>query len=77
MTKVPPLIEVNDPSLKQVGYADNTLFVRYNDGRLLRYQGVSAEQYAAMGRARSLLRYLREVILPGNKGILIEDADGA
>lgn len=71
------MLDVNDPSLRQVGYTDNTLFVRYNDGRLIAYPGVSIDQYAAMGNARSLLRFLRDAILPGNKGTLIEDADGA
>lgn len=75
--KIPPMLDVTDPSLKQVGYTEGKLFVRYNDGRLIAYPGVSVEQYAAMGNARSLLRFLREAILPGNKGTLIEDADGA
>jgi hypothetical protein len=77
MTKLPPLITVDSSSVQQVGYADQTLFVRYNDGRLVRYLGVTVEQYQALGNARSVLRYLREAILPGAHGIVVEEAGGA
>jgi hypothetical protein len=73
MTQIPPLITVDSSSVRQVGHADNTLFVRYHDGRLVRYPGVTTKQYEALGNARSILRYLREAILPGVKGIEVEE----
>ena len=71
---IPPLITVDDPSLRQVAYADGALYVRYNDGRLVRYPGVPVEKYVALEKAPSMLRYLREAILPGIKGEVVEEA---
>lgn len=74
---IPPLITVTCPSVKQVGHTNDTLFVRYNDGRLLRYSGVTVEQYQALGNANSMLRYLREAILPGRSGEPVEEEETA
>jgi hypothetical protein len=78
MTKIPPLITVDSSSVRQVGHSNETLFVRYNDNRLVRYPGVTVEQYVKLGEAgntyrNSMLRYLREAILPGVKGIEVEE----
>lgn len=74
MTKIPPLITVDDPGLQQVAYAQGALYVRYNDGRLVRYPGVTVEQFQRLGKSRSMLRYLREAILLGIKGETVEEA---
>lgn len=71
---IPPLLSVTSTSIQQVGHSNDTLFVRFKTGKLYRYPGVNAEQYAALGSAKSLGKHLREAIFPKHKGELVKES---
>lgn len=73
-TTIPPLLAVTSSAVSHVGHADGALFLRFKGGKLYRYPGVSAEQYAALGSANSLGLHLRETIFPKHKGELVKES---
>lgn len=71
---IPPLLAVTSSAVTHVGHADGALFLRFKGGKLYRYQGVSTEQYAALGSAKSLGLHLKQAIFPQHEGELVKES---
>lgn len=70
---IPNLIPVQSSMLQAVGHDGTNLFVRFNNGKLYRYDEVPPHQYQAMREADSIGRYLNVYIKPHFTASLVEE----
>jgi KTSC domain len=70
-------VPVGSTSLDSVGYEDEVLEVRFNNGGVYRYFGVPARVHRELLRAESKGRFFNRVIRDGYRSVQLERARSA
>lgn len=70
---IPNLIPVTSSMLQAVGYDGFNLFVRFNNGKLYRYDNVPEMEYSALRASDSVGRYLNSMIKPNYTATLVDE----
>ncbi len=58
-------VEVKSSYIDSIGYDDGILEVAYKDGKVYKYDGVSADLYKSVMDAESIGKVLQEQVLKG------------